>query len=178
MRHLRPPKNLSSGSSSYSNEIDATKLFFRFLVLFFSLQERTKASFTLISRSLQSLGKSQMVRLGQLHGYFKQMLDQIRRRHWVLGEDDCWMRLFKQKEGLEVCLKSILMFNVFLYDSVRLVDACVLLKVNEKEVLSHQSTFFFIVISIRQCDVIIKVKYYSNISTAERYKTFILTLGE
>lgn len=47
------------------------------------------------------------------------------------------------------------MFNVFLYDSVRLVDACVLLKVNEKEVLSHQSTFFFIVISIRQCEVII-----------------------
>lgn len=47
------------------------------------------------------------------------------------------------------------MFNVFLYDSVRLVDACALLKVNEKEVLSHQSTFFFIVTSTRQCDVII-----------------------
>lgn len=60
------------------------------------------------------------------------------------------------------------MFNIFLYDSVRLVDASVLLKVNEKEVLSHQSTFFFIAISIRQCDVIIYVKYYSKVFTAER----------
>lgn len=64
------------------------------------------------------------------------------------------MGLFEQKYGLGVCLNSILMFSVLLYDSIRLLDASVLLKVNEKEVLSRQSTFFFIVLSISRCDVI------------------------
>lgn len=64
------------------------------------------------------------------------------------------MGLFNRTMGLK-SLNSALMFNVFLYDSVRLVDACALSKVNEKEVLSHQSTFFFIVTSTRQCDIII-----------------------
>lgn len=77
------------------------------------------------------------------------------------------MGLFEQKYGLEVCLNSILMFNVLLYDLIRLLDACVLLKVNEKEVLSHQSTFFFIVLSISQCDVIIYVKYQRDFFSRE-----------
>lgn len=51
------------------------------------------------------------------------------------------MGLFEQKYGLEVCLSSILMFNALLYDLIRLLDACLLLKVNEKEDLTHQSTF-------------------------------------
>lgn len=70
------------------------------------------------------------------------------------------------------------MFNILLYDLLRLLDACVLLKVNKKEVLSHQTTFFFIVLSISQCDVIIYVKYHREIFTAEGSKTFILILCE
>lgn len=61
------------------------------------------------------------------------------------------------------------MFNVLLYDLIRLLDTYVLLKVNEKEVLSHQSTFFFIVphYSISQCDVIMYVEYRRDFYSRE-----------
>jgi len=86
------------------------------------------------------------------------------------------MGLFEQNYGFEVCLNSILMFNVLLYDLTRLLDACVLLKVNDKEVLS-QTTFFFIVLSISQCYVIIYVKYQRDFFQ-QRSKTSISTLHE
>lgn len=51
------------------------------------------------------------------------------------------------------------MFNVLLYDLIKLLDACVSLKVNKKEVLSHHSTSSFVILSISPCEVVIYVKY-------------------